>query len=122
MDRIKKTTIRFNLENNFDEDIWNAIQKKSDQKKNSYIKYLLSLGLQQEVNIEILEKLSELKNILVEQNLEGYPEKDRTEVSNVRDVSEDELTLQNEIMRETDKTETGNIEIDADVMNFLDSL
>ena len=122
MDRIKKTTIRFNLENNFDEDIWNAIQKKSDQKKNSYIKYLLSLGLQQEVNIEILEKLSELKNILVEQNLEGYPEKDRTEVSNVRDVSEDVLTLQNEIMRETDKTETGNIEIDADVMNFLDSL
>lgn len=122
MDRIKKTTIRFNLENNFDEDIWNAIQKKSDQKKNSYIKYLLSLGLQQEVNIEILEKLSELKNILVEQNLEGYPGKDRTEVSNVRDVSEDELTLQNEIMRETDKTETGNIEIDADVMNFLDSL
>lgn len=122
MDRIKKTTIRFNLENNFDEDIWNAIQKKSDQKKNSYIKYLLSLGLQQEVNIEILEKLSELKNILVEQNLEGYPEKDRTVVSNVGDVSEDELTLQNEIMRETDKTETGNIEIDADVMNFLDSL
>lgn len=122
MDRIKKTTIRFNLENNFDEDIWNAIQKKSDQKKNSYIKYLLSLGLQQEMNIEILEKLSELKNILVEQNLEGYPGKDRTEVSNVRDVSEDELTLQNEIMRETDKTETGNIEIDADVMNFLDSL
>jgi hypothetical protein len=122
VDRIKKTTIRFNLENNFDEDIWNAIQKKSDQKKNSYIKYLLSLGLQQEMNIEILEKLSELKNILVEQNLEGYPGKDRTEVSNVRDVSEDELTLQNEIMRETDKTETGNIEIDADVMNFLDSL
>ena len=122
MDRIKKTTIRFNLENNFDEDIWNAIQKKSDQKKNSYIKYLLSLGLQQEVNIEILEKLSEMKNILVEQNLEGYPEKDRTVVSNVGDVSEDELTLQNEIMRETDKTETGNIEIDADVMNFLDSL
>lgn len=112
MDRIKKTTIRFNLEDSSDADLWNIIQEKKDKKKNNYIKYLLFLGLQQEKNISILEELFELKNILL----------NRTVSENIEEVSvgandvKEELTLQ----KKSEKTE--NIEIDADVMNFLDSL
>lgn len=116
MDRIKKTTIRFNLEDSSDADLWNIIQEKKDKKKNNYIKYLLFLGLQQEKNTSILEELFELKNILLNRTVSENIEKNIEEVSGGANVVKEELTLQ----KESEKTE--NIEIDADVMNFLDSL
>lgn len=122
MDEIKKTTIRFNLENEQDKEIWNAIQEKPEKKKNTYMKYLIWTGLHQEEQTKVLEELSELKNMLVHGNLSMLSGKNEKTIVNEREDGNEELNLQEHILENREENKPENIEIDADVMSFLDSL
>lgn len=122
MDEIKKTTLRFNLGNEQDKEIWNAIQGKTEKKKNTYIKYLIWTGLHQEEQIKVLEALSELKNMLVRGNLSMPSDKSEQTIVNEREDGNGEADLQEHILENREENKPENIEIDADVMSFLDSL
>lgn len=122
MDEIKKTTIRFNLENEQDKEIWNAIQGKTEKKKNTYVKYLIWTGLHQEEQTKVLEALSELKNMLVRGNVSMPSDKSEQTIVNEREDGNGEADLQEHILENREENKPENIEIDADVMSFLDSL
>lgn len=122
MDEIKKTTVRFNLENEQDKQIWNAIQKKPEMKRNCYIKHLICAGLHQEEQAKVLEELAELKNMLIHGNLSIPSGETAKIVLNERKDVDEELDLQEPILEKRDKEQPEHIEIDADVMSFLDSL
>lgn len=122
VDEIKKTTVRFNLENEQDKQIWIAIQKKPERKRNQYIKYLIDTGLHQEEQTNVLEELAELKNMLIHGNLSIPSDETAKIVLNERKDGDGELDLQEPIVEQRDKEQPEHIEIDADVMSFLDSL
>ncbi len=122
MDEIKKTTVRFNLEQEQDKEIWEALQRKHEKKKNNYIKYLIWMGLHQEEQVKVLEELAELKNMLAHGNISMSPDETAKAVFNEREDGNEKLDIWETISENREKDEPESIEIDADVMSFLDSL
>lgn len=117
MDQIKKTSIRFNLENEQDKEIWDAIQRKPEKKKNTYIKFLIRAGLHQEQQQKVLDELSELKNMIMHSDIQV------TSNEKIERVEDTEILEQQEqCLKPTGETQTESVEIDAEVMNFLDNL
>lgn len=117
MDQIKKTSIRFNLENEQDKEIWDAIQQKPEKKKNTYIKFLIWAGLHQEQQQKVLDELSELKNMLMQSDIQVSLNKKSETVEETEIVEQ-----QKQSFEPMEETQTEPIEIDAEVMNFLDNL
>lgn len=120
MDEIKKTTIRFNLENEQDKELWNAIQGKPERKKNNYIKFLIWAGLHQEEQKKVLEELSDIKNMLVQGDFQVALCENEKEIVDKKESKE--VEQQKEPLERWEKGQQEEIEIDAEVMNFLDNL
>lgn len=142
MAEIKKTTLRFYLENAQDKEIWNTIQDHKNM--NEYIKNLIQAAIRQQEQQSVLEEIREIKRMIECLNREGMSWMASMEVPShvqqlngsymVTDPKEDIQKGKTESVMGNVGPETGtktemqisDVEqqytIDADVMNFLDNL
>lgn len=127
---VKKITVRFNLQNSTDARIWHSIKERIQQKQgNNYLKELILLGLQQEEQTVVLEEIREIKQLLMEnrgkcsleENEETAGLKKTESLEEKEEIPEHEEE-QPEPTGDEPMEEKVSVDIDPEVMDFLDNL
>lgn len=127
---VKKITVRLNLQNSTDARIWAKIEKQIQQKQgNNYLKELILLGLQQEEQTVVLEEIREIKQLLME-NRRKWSLEENEETAGLKKTEsleeEEEIPEQEEEQPEPTgdepMEEKVSVDIDPEVMDFLDNL
>lgn len=130
---VKKITVRLNLQNSTDARIWAKIEKQIQQKQgNNYLKELILLGLQQEEQTVVLEEIREIKQLLME-NRGKWSLEENEETAGLKKTESSEDSEEEEEIPEREEEQpepTGDepmeekvsVDIDPEVMDFLDNL